>query len=262
MANGKRPGTGRRAEILTHAAQLFKSQGYHATTMDDVADSVKLNKGTLYYYYESKANLLFEMLLNTNERRLSSMRMRSGELSPDMLVRAFIEDTINYLAEHPNEATVSCQEAPFLHLWLSRDQVQVLRSRRAEFEHYAVDAVTDGQTAGLFVTDLDARVVAHSLTAIVSWFVRWYKPGGRLSAREAARQSSRLVLRGLLTPDALGRLDREMPPADSGDAPVPSDDVAAAKPAAAPRKARASNATSSDGVVMPVRAGRRVATKA
>ena len=184
-----------------HAARLFRDQGYHATTMDDVADSVKLNKGTLYYYYESKANLLFEILLNTNEQRLSAMRSRGADLEPDARVRTFVEETIDYLANHPTEATVSFQEAPFLHLWLSSDQVKILRGRYAEFEQYAVEAVRSGQQAGMFASDLDAGVVAHALTAVVSWFVRWYRPGGRLSAHQVAQQSGLFVLRGLLTPE-------------------------------------------------------------
>jgi AcrR family transcriptional regulator len=206
----------RRAEILKQASRLFREQGYHATTMDDVADAVKLNKGTLYYYYESKANLLFEILLNTNERRLAAMRSQATGVQPELLVKAYVEDTIDYLAEHPVEASVSFQEAPFLHLWLSRDQVNVLRARQAEFEKFALDAVRAGQEAGIFAEDLDARVVAHALTAIVSWFVRWYRPNGRLSAHAVAAQSSLLVLRGLLSPGHLHRAESLVAEVTSG----------------------------------------------
>lgn len=216
MAEGRRRSNDRRSEILTEAARLFRERGYHATRMDDVADAVKLNKGTLYYYYESKANLLFEILLNTNERRLVSMRSGLvGDLEPDVRIRSYIEDTIDYLAKNPVEAVVSFQEAPFLHLWLSRDQVAVLRSRQAEFEQYAIDAVEAGQRSGLFTQQLDSRVAAQALTAIVSWFVRWYRPGGRLTAHEVAQQSSLLVLGGLLTPEHAHRAESLVAGADA-----------------------------------------------
>ena len=138
-------------------------------------------------------------------RSLSAMRSRGADLEPDARVKAFVEETIDYLANHPTEATVSFQEAPFLHLWLSSDQVKILRGRYAEFEQYAVDAVRAGQQAGIFTPDLDASVVAHALTAVVSWFVRWFRPGGRLSAHQVAQQSGLFVLRGLLTPDNVHR---------------------------------------------------------
>jgi AcrR family transcriptional regulator len=204
MAEG--PGRGsrknRRAEILDHAAKLFHAQGYHATTMDDLAESLKLNKGTLYYYYESKANVLFEILLNTSEQRLAMMRAQSADMSSEDAVRHFVEDTISYLAQHPVEAAVSFQEAPFLSQWLSKDQVRVIQKRHRDFEKHAVDAVTKGQAGHVFDPDLDPRVAAQALTGIVSWFVRWYRPNSRLSAKEIARQSSSLALRGLLVREA------------------------------------------------------------
>jgi AcrR family transcriptional regulator len=202
------PGQGskknRRIEILDHAAKLFHAQGYHATTMDDLADSVKLNKGTLYYYYESKANVLFEILLSTSEQRLVMMRALSADVSPEDEVRHFVEDTISYLAQHPVEAAVSFQEAPFLSQWLSKDQFRVIQDRHREFEKHAVDAVRRGQASGVFDPELDPHVAAEALTGIVSWFVRWYRPNSRLSAKEIARQSSLLALRGLLIREAAG----------------------------------------------------------
>lgn len=198
MAGAGNRSRDRRGEIRGHAARLFQSQGFHATTMDDIAEAVKLNKGTLYHYYESKANLLFEILLDTHDRRLTRIRSRPAGISHEERVRVFIEETIMDLADHPVEGAVLFQEAPFVHLWLTRDQVQVLRSRQAEFDKFVVQAVRDGQEAGIFDESLDSRVVTSSLVATVSWFVRWYKPGGRLSARDVAEQSSTLILRGLV----------------------------------------------------------------
>jgi AcrR family transcriptional regulator len=190
----------RRGEIRGHAAKLFRNQGYHATTMDDIAEAVQLNKGTLYHYYESKANVLFEILLDTHDRRLNRIRSRPKDLDHEERVTAFVEETIMDLADHPIDGAVLFQEAPFVHLWLTRDQVQVLRARQAEFDRYIMQAVREGQEAGTFDASLDARVVTNALVAIVSWFIRWYKPGGRLDSREVAKQSCMLLLHGMLSP--------------------------------------------------------------
>ena len=168
--------------------------------MDDIANAVQLNKGTLYHYYESKANLLFEILLDTHDRRGARIRSRPAGLSAEQRVKVFIEETIMDLADHPIEGAVLFQEAPFVHLWLTRDQVHILRSHQSKFDTYLVEAIREGQEAGTFDASLDSRVVTSALVATVSWFVRWYKPGGRLSARDVAEQSSTLMLRGLLAP--------------------------------------------------------------
>jgi AcrR family transcriptional regulator len=169
--------------------------------MDDIADAVGLNKGTLYHYYESKANVLFEILLDTHDRRLTRLRTRPTDISHEERIKAFVEETIIDLADHPIEGAVLFQEAPFVHLWLTRDQVQVLRARQAEFDQYITKAVRDGQAAGTFDAALDSRVVTSSLVAVASWFVRWYKPDGRLSAREVARQTGVALLHGILAPE-------------------------------------------------------------
>jgi AcrR family transcriptional regulator len=191
-------GRDRREEIKSNASRLFCNQGFHATTIDDIAEAVKLTKGTFYHYYEGKGNLLFEILLDTHDRRLTRIPSQQTVLSPTDRITTFIEETMADLADHPYEGAVLFQEAPFVHQWLTRDQVQVLRSRQSEFDGYLVEAVRAGQIAGTFDGSLDSRVVTSSLEAIVSWFIRWYKPSGRLSARDVAQQSSKLILTGLL----------------------------------------------------------------
>lgn len=48
----------RRREILSAARELFKSNGYENTTMQDVMNKLKIAKGTIYHYFKSKEDLL------------------------------------------------------------------------------------------------------------------------------------------------------------------------------------------------------------
>ncbi|MDX6242095.1 MAG: hypothetical protein QOG10_7037, partial [Kribbellaceae bacterium] len=47
--------TKRRSEIISAAAQLFNTAGYHQTSMDDIAEKMGLAKPSLYHYYAGKA---------------------------------------------------------------------------------------------------------------------------------------------------------------------------------------------------------------
>ncbi|MGA0555812.1 TetR/AcrR family transcriptional regulator [Larkinella sp. VNQ87] len=51
-----------REEILQKALQVFKRQGYHRTTMDDLARACGLLKGSFYHYFRSKEVLMQEVL--------------------------------------------------------------------------------------------------------------------------------------------------------------------------------------------------------
>ncbi|MFS0557830.1 TetR/AcrR family transcriptional regulator [Brevibacillus sp. 179-C9.3 HS] len=50
--------TTRRAEIVEAAGELFRSQGYVHTTVDAIIQKVGVAKGTFYYYFKSKEEIL------------------------------------------------------------------------------------------------------------------------------------------------------------------------------------------------------------
>lgn len=51
----------REQEILDAARKLFREKGYYATTMQDIADAVGLQKASLYHYIRSKEALLLKI---------------------------------------------------------------------------------------------------------------------------------------------------------------------------------------------------------
>jgi len=80
-----------RQEILRTAARLFQQRGYDATSMNDVAAALKLSKGGLYHHFQSKDEILFEIMNHameiTQERVLGPVR---GIADPVERLRALI----------------------------------------------------------------------------------------------------------------------------------------------------------------------------
>jgi AcrR family transcriptional regulator len=80
-----------RQEILRTAARLFQQRGYDATSMNDVAAALKLSKGGLYHHFQSKDEILFEIMNHameiTEERVLNPSarhrRPRGAAAGPD-----------------------------------------------------------------------------------------------------------------------------------------------------------------------------------
>ncbi|MFT8363435.1 MAG: TetR/AcrR family transcriptional regulator [Sporolactobacillus sp.] len=70
------PGRPRQAEasiptksvILKAATQLFLNQGYQNVSIDQVASSVKMTKATVYYYFQSKAELFKVSMVEMMQR--------------------------------------------------------------------------------------------------------------------------------------------------------------------------------------------------
>jgi len=46
-------------DIVSAAAKVFRTKGYHAATVRDIADEVGLLKGSLYHHFDSKEELLY-----------------------------------------------------------------------------------------------------------------------------------------------------------------------------------------------------------
>ena len=85
-----------RQEILRTAARLFQQRGYDATSMNDVAAALKLSKGGLYHHFQSKDEILFEIMNHameiTEERVLAPVRAVSDpEERLRTLIRLHIE---------------------------------------------------------------------------------------------------------------------------------------------------------------------------
>jgi TetR/AcrR family transcriptional regulator, cholesterol catabolism regulator len=60
--NGTSKSIDRAQEICLAAAQIFVSKGYNATSLNDVAEALDITKAGLYYYVESKQDLLYRII--------------------------------------------------------------------------------------------------------------------------------------------------------------------------------------------------------
>jgi AcrR family transcriptional regulator len=52
----------RREEIVEHAARLFAERGFHGASIADLAEACGTSKSLLYHYYESKEDILFDVM--------------------------------------------------------------------------------------------------------------------------------------------------------------------------------------------------------
>src|ERR1700737_717757 len=101
-----------RQEILRAAARLFQQQGYDATSMNDVAAALKLSKGGLYHHFQSKDEILFNLMSHamdiTEERVINPVR---GIADVEERLRALIRLHIEVvLSPRDREITVMLHE--------------------------------------------------------------------------------------------------------------------------------------------------------
>jgi len=186
-----------RAEILEAAAQSFRQKGFHATSMQDIADAVNLQKASLYHHISSKQEILLDLLDQALEMLIERIsEVAEQPLAPDERLRLAIRTYLEALAEHPDLSGVLLLE--------HRSLIPKLRKRhfpkRDRFEALWRGIIEEGIEDGCFVCQ-EPSLAVKALLGILNWTIMWYRPDGRLSADEIAAYNAGLFLHGLCARD-------------------------------------------------------------
>ena len=183
-----------RQEILRTAARLFQQRGYDATSMNDVAAALKLSKGGLYHHFQSKDEILFEIMNHameiTQERVISPVR---GIVDPVERLRALIRLHIEVvLSPRDREITVMLHENHPLPPTLRKR----INTRKKEYIHFVENLMAEVQKAKQGA--VSPRAAAFALLGMINWIYQWYKPEGNLQAQSLVPQFTELVFGGIL----------------------------------------------------------------
>jgi AcrR family transcriptional regulator len=69
----------RRNEILDAAEELFGQKGFDKTSTNDILDKVKIARGTLYYHFKSKEEIMDALIERYNDLLLSAAKMAAED---------------------------------------------------------------------------------------------------------------------------------------------------------------------------------------
>jgi len=193
------PGTlneARWAEVLTAAAELFAEKGYAETTVQDVASRAGLvNKGSLYYYINTKEDLLWQLALQVHTDVLERFKQDEPTLGTDPSTRlaSFIRWWTRYIMETtPRFGWVGREMRS-----LSPERAATLAKLRRQFRSLIIRILRDGVEDGSFDPELDTNIVLHSIVSLVQGTIDWYHAPGRGSLEDVIDFYQRSILRGL-----------------------------------------------------------------
>src|SRR5215813_5164623 len=156
-----------RQEILRTAARLFQQQGYDATSMNDVAAALKLSKGGLYHHFQSKDEILFNLMDHamdiTQERVINSVRdIVDPEERLRMLIRRHIEVV---LSVRDREITVMLHENHPLPPSLRRR----INARKKDYVHFVENLIAEVQRGRGAKPTITPRAAAFALLGMINW---------------------------------------------------------------------------------------------
>jgi AcrR family transcriptional regulator len=194
-----RHGEDRKAELLEHAELLFMERGYEETRMIDIAEAAGVAKGLVYWYFENKAALFREIVLDMRQRlRRTQAKAIAGIDDPLEALYVGTEVSVRFIAEHHR-----------LYGMISQQTRADRRLRKAQVESRRLQAddaaalLAEGQDRGVVRIDDDPVVLAYANSGVVSHFVLLYsdalysRDGRPIEIDEAAHGAARYVVRAV-----------------------------------------------------------------
>ena len=189
-----------RAVIVQAAAQIFREKGYHATSMQDIADSVHLQKASLYHHVESKQEILLEILNHALDRVTTDIAaVVNSDLSPTEKLRLALRAYTTILTEDRDLAAVLLLEYRGLDPKLRARHIV----RRDQVDSLWRKIVQSGIDAGEF-RSVDTAMTSFALLGVQNWMITWFHQDGRLTPIQAADGFTDLFLKGLLNGSRTG----------------------------------------------------------
>jgi AcrR family transcriptional regulator len=182
-----------RDQILEAAAQVIRQKGYHAASMQDIADAVKLQKASLYHHFSSKQEILLALLDQALDLLIERISVVMGQGSPpDEKLCQAIRAYLGSLYEHAALASVLLLE----HRSLDQEYRKRHIPRRDRFERLWRDLIQGGIDQGTF-RELDAAMTARALLGEMNWTITWYRSDGPYSSDQISDLFASLFLDGL-----------------------------------------------------------------
>ncbi len=183
-----------RQEILRTSARLFQQQGYDGTSMNDVASALKLSKGGLYHHFQSKDEILFELMNHamniTEEQVITPVKAISD---PEQRLRTLIRRHIAVvLSERDREITVMLHENHPLSPALRKR----INARKKDYIHFLENLIAEVQRLRGSKGTVTARAAAFALLGMINWIYQWYRPAGSLQEESLAQQYSEIFFQG------------------------------------------------------------------
>lgn len=186
----------RRTSIVDAAAKLFAERGYHATGTAELCEAVGLGKGSLYYYVESKENLLYLI----HERVMTQVlglvtRIADLDVPAAERLRQLGQEQISVIATYPDHVWVFLHE----HKALTGERAEQFTASRRRYEQQIERILSDGVKDGEFAIS-DVRTAALAWLGMHNYTYLWYEPSKKLTVERLAAEYYEFFVNGIRAP--------------------------------------------------------------
>jgi TetR/AcrR family transcriptional regulator len=185
----------KRVEILKTAAAAFRRRGYHGASVDEIASTLSMTKGNLYYYFKNKEDILYACHDYSLNLILGVMdEIRREPIPADEKLRKLIVAFVHLIIDelHSTALTLDLQA-------LSPSLLKKVIARRDRFDRGLRAIIQEGIEEGRFAP-VDAKLVSFAIMGAVNWIPKWFNPEGRATSEQVGQTFADFLIAGLRAP--------------------------------------------------------------
>lgn len=186
----------RKKQIEHTATALFKTKGFSATSMRDLANALGIEAASIYSHIRSKEEILQRVCFRMAEEFFEAIEaVEATGTTATVKLRNAITAHVQVLTKNTEASAV------FLHEWrhLSEPFLGEFLALRNKYEAHFRQIIKSGVESGEFSLP-DEKFAALTVLSALNWIHTWYKPEGKMKPAEIANNLSTMLLNGLRTP--------------------------------------------------------------
>ena len=181
-------------KIIQESILLFERKGFGSTSIQDIVDALNVTKGTFYYYFSSKEQLLMDIHSEYIEdllKRQSDIMAQSGTCHEKL--RAIIHLLIADIEAQGPAGRVFFREMRHL----GEEHAEEVRQKRDTFRRNLEHILAQGIEQGEFRKDLQVQMLSFAILGMTNWSYQWYQPDGKIPPQELTDIYVDMVLNGI-----------------------------------------------------------------
>ena len=208
LSRREREKQNRRNEILQAAWEVFASKDYDSATIDEIAEAAELSKGTVYLYFQNKADLFLSTVEMGMEKHASTIQAAiSSSEDPVSGLKEIISNILNFYEENAGFFKILTSEQSHFEIHAEmRDSCNFKERFLAEMSrnvNMIADYIQSGIEMGVF-RQINSRDAAFALLSVTRGFIfRWIIEPAEFRLSEKAEIITAILLDGLRERDSV-----------------------------------------------------------
>ncbi|MDQ0216755.1 AcrR family transcriptional regulator [Oikeobacillus pervagus] len=181
----------KKEEIILSAIKIVNRKGYQGATMEEIAAELLMTKGSLYYYFKNKEDLIFQCHQLVLSNAMEEFQAQLEEpTSYEERLRKMIQIHIEYAIEEKETFNMIIKPDETF----STDRLDPLLKIRQDYARYFDEVIQGGIEANEF-TIREPKIARMILLGAMNWIQQWYRPEGGMTKEDIQKIYAEYLLK-------------------------------------------------------------------